>query len=118
MRKERKGDERGPVAVTLQPAAAVAGRVVDDKGRPIAHAEITVDFRPAKDAPLRLHSREFRTDAGGKFRIDGLLPGMLYSAGVLPPEGRYRQQIFDALSLKSGETKDLGDVKPRKGDDD
>jgi hypothetical protein len=64
---------------------------------------------------LYLHSREFRTDAAGKFRIDGLLPGLTYYADVLPPDQRYRRTIFEELSLKSGETKDLRDVKPPKG---
>src|SRR5262249_53940540 len=39
-RGEVKGDERGPVVVTLQPAAAVTGRIVDSNGRPVAHAPI------------------------------------------------------------------------------
>jgi RNA polymerase sigma factor (sigma-70 family) len=116
-RREIKGDERGPVVVTLQAAAAVVGRLVDDEGRPLKHAPIDVLFRPGKDAPLHMHSRDLRTDADGKFRIEGLLPGLSYSATVLPPEQRYRGAIFEELSLKAGETRDLGKVKPKKGNE-
>src|SRR5262249_12130791 len=117
-RCDLKGDERGPVVVTLQPAAAAVGRIVGDDGRPLAHAEIAVQFRLAEDSPLRpppAHSRAFRTDAAGKFRIDGLLPGVSYRAEVRSA-GQYPRVIFDDLSLKGGETKDLGDVKPGRGD--
>jgi hypothetical protein len=53
----------------------------------------------------------------GKFRIDGLLPGMIYSATVQPPDSAYRRSIFEPLTLKAGESKDVGTVKPRKGDE-
>jgi hypothetical protein len=109
------GDERGPIVVTLQPAATVVGRLVDDDGRPLAHSDITVRFQPANDVAPRPHSRPVRTDARGQFRIDGLVPGMPYH-GDAGPTGLYGRFIFDNLSLKSGETKDLGDVKPKKGD--
>ena len=64
---------------------------------------------------MHLHSREFRTDADGKFRIDGLLPGIIWYADAHPPDQPYRRLIFEDLSLKSGETKDLGDAKPQTG---
>jgi RNA polymerase sigma factor (sigma-70 family) len=114
-RREVKGDERGPVVVALQPAAAAAGRLVDADGRPRAHAEIFVHFRLAPDAPPHQHSRRFRTDAQGKFRIDGLVAGTAYQVYYLPLP-QYAELIFNDLSLKSGEVKDFGDVKVKKGD--
>jgi RNA polymerase sigma factor (sigma-70 family) len=113
-RRDIKGDERGPVVVTLQPAATVVGRLLDRDGRPLANAAITVELHLAPDSAPRSHWRPFRTDAGGRFRINGLVPGVPYQATVLPA-GRYSQVIFD-LSLKSGQRKDLGDVKLRNGD--
>ncbi|HEX5269030.1 MAG TPA: carboxypeptidase-like regulatory domain-containing protein, partial [Gemmataceae bacterium] len=115
-RCEIKPDERGPVTVTLDPAASVSGKLVDAGGRPLAHLSITVTFRRSKDEPLEMHSRDLRTDAEGKFRIDGLLPGMSYSADVHPPDTNYHQSLFEGLTLKAGESKDLGTVKPKKGD--
>jgi RNA polymerase sigma factor (sigma-70 family) len=116
-RYEIKGDERGPVVATLQPAARVSGRLVDDGGRPLAGAAITVTFRRGKNGPLEMHSRDFRTDEDGRFRIDGLLPGMSYSADVQPADAKYRWWIFEGLALKAGESKDLGTVKPTKRDE-
>jgi hypothetical protein len=114
-RSEIKGDERGPVVVTLQPAAAAVGRLVDDNGRPLAGAEISVRFRLAKDAPGHEHSRKVRTDKEGKFRIDGLIPGTSYHGYASPMPG-YAALVFDDLSLKSGEEKDLGEVKIKTPD--
>jgi RNA polymerase sigma factor (sigma-70 family) len=114
-RHEIKGDERGPVTVRLRPAGTVVGRLVDDDGRPVANAQITVRLRRSQDFFPRPHSRHFRTDGNGKFRISGLVPGLSYQADVLPPGG-YSRAIFGGLALKTGQVKDLGDVRPRKGD--
>jgi RNA polymerase sigma factor (sigma-70 family) len=114
-RWEIKGDEPGPVVVTLQSSASVVGRLVDDEGRPQAHADITVRFFLAPSAAPGRHSHPVRTDAEGKFRIDGLIPGLSYH-GDAGPSGLYGRLIFDDLALKSGEVKNLGDVKAKKGD--
>jgi RNA polymerase sigma factor (sigma-70 family) len=113
-RYEVKGDEPGPVVITLKPAASAVGRLVDDDGRPLANAEILVRFRPSKDTPYQgyYHSRSFRTDAQGKFRIDGLIAGESYGGWV--QRQVYIQSIFDDLSQKSGDVKDLGDIKVKK----
>jgi RNA polymerase sigma factor (sigma-70 family) len=108
------GDETGPITVTLQPAATVTGRLVDDEGRPRPQVDITVGFLRPKGQPLQ-HSHTFRTDAEGKFRIDGLIPGVAYR-GNASSLGLYGQLIFDNLALQSGEKKELGDVKAKRGD--
>src|SRR5262249_7066847 len=113
-RCEINADERGPVLVTLQPAAAVAGRLVDEHGRPLRHTEINVYTRAAREGALSLIPRGSPRAGDGKFRIAGLLPGLPYLADVRPSEQPYRAMIFDDLSLKGGETKDLGELKPRK----
>jgi RNA polymerase sigma factor (sigma-70 family) len=113
--REIKGDERGPVVVTLQPAGTVVGRLIDDFGRPLANAEITIFFTLGRKDNFRSPSRPFRTDARGNFRIEGLFPGLPYHAHV-GPASLYTQIIFNDLSLKSGQTKDLGTMKPKKFD--
>jgi RNA polymerase sigma factor (sigma-70 family) len=112
-RREIKGNERGPVVVTLQPAATVVGQLVE-AGRPLAHAEIWLEVSMGPRLGPRRYPRDFRTDAQGKFRI-GLIPGVSYRADVLT--AGYLRPIFDDLSLKSGETKNLGEVKLKKADE-
>jgi RNA polymerase sigma factor (sigma-70 family) len=108
------GDKQGGVVARLQPAASVSGRLLDDEGRPWRHAEITVRFT-LKEWPgwVFQHAPEkVRTDTHGRFRIDGLAPGMQYYAELI--QGLYPREVFPALSLTAGQNKDLGDVTPTK----
>jgi hypothetical protein len=115
---EIKGDERGPVVITLRSAAAIVGRLVEEGGQPLADAEVTAhpDLAADNGSWLRSHSRPpSRTDAQGKFRIDGLIAGVSYQ-GFYRPKPVYLHRIFEGLSPKSGEVKDLGDVTIKQGD--
>jgi RNA polymerase sigma factor (sigma-70 family) len=114
-RCELKGDERGPVVVTLRPAASVVGRLVDEQSQPRARADIQVYIVRTPTRVLLPVGRPLRTDAQGKFRIDGLVPGVSYRADA-QPIGVYGRPLFEGLSLKSGQVKVLGEVKPRQGD--
>ena len=93
------------------------GPALDDSGRPLKNAEIYLFFQEGKTIPPQMIAREVRTDADGKFHIDGLLPAMMWSATVQEPDEMYRRTLFAELSLKNGETKDFGDMKPRKNGD-
>jgi hypothetical protein len=115
-RCEIKGDENGPIALTLQPAATVAGRLVDDEGQP--RKDLAVDVRFHLGADRILHLGSYKTDAAGKFRIDGMIPALSYDGTFVPrPDQPYAYSIFNDLTLKSGESKDVGDVKAKKGDE-
>ena len=59
--------------------------------------------------------QKVRTDAEGRFRADGLIPDVKYYAMVM--QGRYPRGVFADLALTSGQTKDLGDVTPKKARD-
>jgi RNA polymerase sigma factor (sigma-70 family) len=115
--REIKGDETGTVAVRLQPAASIRGRLLNDDGKPWPNAEVSVRFT-LKEQPGWVHDHgpeKVQTDAEGRFRIDGLVPGMKYYALVM--QGQYARELFTDLSLASGEAKDLGDVTPKKARD-
>ena len=115
-RYQFKEDERGSIIVTLEPGATITGRLLGDNGRPMKQAQIMVYYRPAKDGPAYLLSRDARSDDDGTFRLDALPPGMIWSAYVLlPDEHPLRWPMFTELSIKSGATTKLGDVKPPKG---
>ncbi len=76
--------------------AAVAGRVLDGSGRPLAGARVTAvaiaDPDPIPDGmhgdPLRLASVTAETDEQGRYRLGGLLPASLQDAMEYVRAGR------------------------------
>jgi RNA polymerase sigma factor (sigma-70 family) len=125
-----QGDEREPLAVRLEPLGALSGRALDVKGRPMAGLRLTVTLAAkALNAPLarqdktyppefhwgysswpKLTGREATTDADGRFRIEGLLPGLRYDLFLSGSE--VRPEAKD-LNVESGKTRDLGDLKSK-----
>jgi hypothetical protein len=122
-----KGDEVGPVVVKLQPWGTVTGRIVDDEGRPRKrmflgspggsenkHPE-TDDILPGSD-----WNSGIRGGDDGRFLVEGLVPGLRYSAnsrsGMMDGGG----DLFKDVTIAPGEVKDLGDLKvqpPKKQED-
>ena len=113
-----KGDEVDPMTVRLQPWGTVTGRVVDDEGRP----------RPALNVHSLggIHAKHpevdgvlpgrgwigvaIATDANGRFRVEGLIPGLKYGASVADGS-RGLGKLFEGLIAAPGEVRDLGDLK-------
>jgi protocatechuate 3,4-dioxygenase beta subunit len=97
---EVRGDAKDRVRIRLQPWGAVTGRLVKPDGEPMAKAMISALLRSGQ------------TDKDGKFRIDGLVPGMKFGLGVT--RDSYTLEIIGGhvkdLMTRPGETKDLGDV--------
>jgi RNA polymerase sigma factor (sigma-70 family) len=119
-----KGDETGPLTIRLQPYGTVTGRVVDEDGRPrgglgIISAGGSFPGRPAEQGilPGGNVGPGIRIGHDGRFRIEGLVPGLKYGAGAT--DGfRYGGELFRDVTVASGEVKDLGDLKlipPRRG---
>jgi RNA polymerase sigma factor (sigma-70 family) len=116
-----RGDEKVPVAFTLTPSAVVTGRLLDTDGRPLADAQVAVRYAgPAGNALAREVMRRYdlpRAGADGRFRLEGMLPGLEFDLGFL----KGRQTLVPEARLKvkppeTGETLDLGDIrtKPRR----
>jgi RNA polymerase sigma factor (sigma-70 family) len=114
-----RGDERGPVVVRLQRWGEVTGRILDPEGRPLARAQVRagslrdqrqlVGSTREKEAPF--------TDAEGRFRMEGLIPGLEYEIAA----GKETAQTvlvarFGKVVLKPGEVKNLGETKARPRD--
>jgi hypothetical protein len=123
-----RADGDDPLTVRLEPLGGVAGRVLDAQGRPWAgltvRVELTRLITAYKDLPweLTLKMRPVMdlvqtTDREGKFRIDGLLPGLKYnvvvSEGELTPAKPGVTAYVENLSVESGKTRDLGDLKSK-----
>jgi hypothetical protein len=114
-----KGTLKGPLSVRLEPWGAVTGRLIGDDGKPLPGVVITDMQRrlPPQEIVNGLPTGEFiRTDQEGRFHIDGLAPGFSYEIDVIPPPPKgiaapYVQHLASGVIVKSGETKDLGDLK-------
>jgi RNA polymerase sigma factor (sigma-70 family) len=113
-------DEKGPLVVKLTRAGTVTGRVVTPEGNPVTRGEL-LSLNGEKILPDRVISpppdagslpRPVRLGKDGKFRIEGLAPGLKYTLSFA--SGTYLLSISgglaDNLTVKAGEVKDLGDV--------
>jgi RNA polymerase sigma factor (sigma-70 family) len=112
-----KGNEAGPITIKLQPWGSVAGRIVDDEGRPRKgmfigspggnenpHPE-THDILPWSD-----WNNGIRVGDDGRFFVEGLVPGLKYSANARTGFEAYGDLFID-LTVAPGEARDLGDIK-------
>jgi RNA polymerase sigma factor (sigma-70 family) len=136
-----RGDQEEAFVARLEPLGALAGRVVDAEGKPLEAIKVTAspsvkqeeyDNLPFETtafqgvfgmAPRLWHAfttQEATTDADGKFRLDGLLPGLVYrvhaSRGDLTKANTLLLSKGD-VAAEAGKTKDLGDLKERAGNE-
>lgn len=103
------------IVVTLQRGATVTGRLVDAQGRPRTDVELYAWFR-AKGEPARpgwergKAPERARTDRDGRFRFGAIMPGYEFHI-----EDRDEER-FVGDGLRSGQTKDLGDVRTKESE--
>ena len=106
-----RGDEGGPLTVRLQPAATITGRLRDDDGTPRRGVRINVNYAKGQFGPGYYFPFLNASLAGdGRFRIDGLIPGVAYDLGVRT-DNALLGDFADRRQARPGETRDLGDVK-------
>jgi RNA polymerase sigma factor (sigma-70 family) len=105
------GKEKGPVQVKLQPWGVVTGRLLDASGQVVRRGALLCPRSFAADSLQvgSLPQNSFPLGTDGKFRIEGLVPGLKYHLASI--EGNmFRGDVVKNLTVKTGETKDLGDV--------
>ena len=112
-----KGEQTAPITVRLQPWGIITGRIVDANGQPLSNLEIGGGLptslllkRPNGEA-YRVNE-SFLTNQDGRFRIEGLAPGVMYG---LYATHKHTGELFFSKSLfnvmvEPGQTKDLGNV--------
>jgi RNA polymerase sigma factor (sigma-70 family) len=114
-RVELRGDEKGPVTVPMEPWGVLTGRLVDGDGRPVAGARLGWHYPSVKAPGLLPPAEPFTTDAEGRFRVEGLAPGVKFeitlSGGAKKVTAFSAGAALKGLSLEPGQTKDLGDVR-------
>jgi hypothetical protein len=108
-------------------AGSVRGRLVDADGEPINDATLSVDYEKltstdnsaiwAPHASLSSNPTHIPVDKGGRFRLDGLIPGWSYHARASAPRPYQGKTMnlgigtaFTGVEVKAGENKDLGDL--------
>ncbi len=107
-----RGKVQGPIEVKLVPWGSLTGRLVDSAGQPRA----AVELGWPSNQKLRLEEGpgslpgHVKTDADGRFRAEGLAPGLKYELQILGNGGFYGA-VFRDLTIKAGEARDLGDVR-------
>jgi protocatechuate 3,4-dioxygenase beta subunit len=107
-----KSASEGTLNVRLEPLATIAGRVVDLDGNPVAVARIRPDLLPSGDYSESL--RGAVTDNEGRFRVENVPVGCEYSLLVLPPATIGDWLASKKVSVKPGETIDVGDIRPKR----
>ncbi len=112
---EVPGDAKEPFEVRLQPTATITGRLLDPEGRPWKRQELRTYYDKKGARVLRGHFPELTaTDDDGRFRVTGLVPGLIYQINVAgKPPNTTTGSVRAGLKPRPGETIDLGDVKPR-----
>jgi RNA polymerase sigma factor (sigma-70 family) len=96
-----RGDINEPLTVVLEPCGSVVGRLVDESGSPMTG--VTVNLGGSDTFGITTE-----TDHGGRFR-SVVLPGQKYSLWL--SNSRRLLKEVGQVEAKSGQTKDLGDLR-------
>jgi RNA polymerase sigma factor (sigma-70 family) len=126
-------DQRDPLQVRLQLLSAATGRILDAEGRPRADLQVRArpyrNFRDDAKGPTAFQLEEIledrhldpqtTSDARGRFRLNGLIPGLNYILEIR--EGDKDSPIANLLdnwaAADPGKIKDLGDLKSKRTSD-
>src|SRR5262249_55436689 len=116
-----RGDENEPVTGRLLPTSGVTGRWLVAHGQPVAEADVHTLYKGPVGQKLAGQfehaSQPPRPDEEGRFRLEGIVPGLQLDLGIV--KGRQRLHPDPRLAVTaSGSDKrlDMGEirVKPRR----
>ncbi len=109
-------DKDGPVKVTLEPLATIAGRVTDSDGNPVSGATIRTDPQPGGDFSMSLPDR-LASDGAGKFSVNQVPTGCKYALAVesrVAGNKGYPFAFARDVAVRPGEITDVGDIQFKK----
>jgi hypothetical protein len=109
---EVRGDETEHPRVRLEPWGAATGRLINTEGKPLANVTLPVYVKKPRlgGGSIGHQPERVRTDADGRFRVEGLAPGLAYHFYVQAPMGMRAEKTIDIEPTKAGETRDMGNV--------
>ena len=115
------GGSDEPVNIKLAALGGIKGRLVDPEGQPLAGVTISESYVAEAGRELIRHMQpprpQIKTDAEGRFQIDGLVPGLEFSL-----EMRKNRKFFvggsqvGGLKVEPGQARDLGDLKVKSSE--
>ena len=107
----KEGDDKnGPVIVALEQTAAITGRIVDSDGGPVSGATIRCEPQPSEFFYIMLP--EVGSGRDGKFTLPDVPTGCGYKVvGYTGGRLSQRQVAFEDVTVRPGETTDVGDIR-------
>ncbi len=107
-----RGDAAQGPRVKLEPWASASGRIVDPEGKPRAGVTLQVLAEKPRlgGGSINHQPDRVQTDADGRFRVEGMAPGLAYHLYVQASAGMRADKKIAIEPTKSGETRDLGTV--------
>ncbi|MBO0699480.1 MAG: carboxypeptidase regulatory-like domain-containing protein, partial [Zavarzinella sp.] len=101
--------------VHLRPNGSATGRLADQDGQPLPDHTIEVYFRMPGETGWGqwFPMKTLRTDAQGRFELPNLPEGVEFSLRYTLKKSPAPGPYWHEFRVKSGEAKDLGDVKPK-----
>jgi hypothetical protein len=111
-------NDRDPIEARLEPTATITGRLLDDAEQALAGVEVCVWW--LIDEPTRQTHHDFvpplqaTTDQAGRFRIDGIVPGLKQKIQAKGFKSGRSGFILEDWTPKTGEVKALGEVRPKR----
>lgn len=107
------GNEKEPVIVRLQPGGVLTGRVLDEDGKPLAGAGVSIAYRLSAVNWLLRETAvrpSVQTDAAGRFRIEGVFADLKFGLKISKGDDYFStDEKHQELTLSAG-TKDVGDI--------
>ena len=117
------GEEAEPITLKLEAWGTVTGRLLDADGLPMAGVQVRIAYRAEKGKFMindsnTFHGRGVTTDPDGRFRVEGVIPGLgasLYFAtkGDQLSAGKKAENLI----LQPGEARNMGDLSARPASD-
>ncbi len=107
----KAGEVLDNLRITMLPCAQLRGRIVDDKGNPLAGRTALCTLAFADGVQTQ---RGVRTDSGGRFVLERLTPGFL-SLSMEMDSILFKNVMKESFELKPGQDRDAGTITLKAG---